>query len=209
MSGTCPPSPSRDSASAAWWGAFPHGATPGSRSLFEVGVTPQVASARLLRFWLAGPIAVEQAGRHRNDRLASPHLGAALETRAVRLAPMDPVWSLRKGTRLPRSYLVGPRRLSPGPEGSRADPDGARLPLPTTFPIPAAAPGTAVQAAFPRSPIRSAQPQCRDSQALAGSSRTLPACHCGPRAGRDPRRKARTASILPTLPVLPVLPARA
>lgn len=51
------------------------------------GVTAQTASGHLLRMLQAGLLALERQGRHRYYRLASPAIGAMLETMMVAAAP--------------------------------------------------------------------------------------------------------------------------
>jgi DNA-binding transcriptional ArsR family regulator len=51
------------------------------------GVTPQTASGHLVRMLDAGLLALERQGRHRYYRLASPAIGAMLESMMVAAAP--------------------------------------------------------------------------------------------------------------------------
>ena len=51
------------------------------------GVTPQTASGHLARMLDAGLLALERQGRHRYYRLASPAIGAMLESMMVAAAP--------------------------------------------------------------------------------------------------------------------------
>jgi DNA-binding transcriptional ArsR family regulator len=64
----------------------------------EAGISAQAASTQLSRLREAGFIEVEQSGRHRFYRLASPQIARALEALAV-LAHPQPVRSLREGNR--------------------------------------------------------------------------------------------------------------
>ena len=54
------------------------------------GVTAQTASGHLVRMLEAGLLALERQGRHRYYRLASPAIGAMLETMMVAAAPPPP-----------------------------------------------------------------------------------------------------------------------
>jgi DNA-binding transcriptional ArsR family regulator len=51
------------------------------------GITAQTASGHLMRMLEAGLLALERQGRHRYYRLASPSIGAMLETMMVATAP--------------------------------------------------------------------------------------------------------------------------
>ncbi len=74
---------------------------PASVLAAEAGVSPQATSAQLKHLRAAGLIGVERSGRHRYHRLASEHVGVILEALA-RVAPVQPVRSLRQGTRAAR-----------------------------------------------------------------------------------------------------------
>jgi len=76
-------------------------ALPASVLAAEAGVSPQAASTQLARLRSAGLITVEPSGRHRYHRLASEHVAEILEGLA-RIAPTQPVRSLRQGTRAAR-----------------------------------------------------------------------------------------------------------
>jgi DNA-binding transcriptional ArsR family regulator len=64
----------------------------------EAGVAPATASHHLARLVDAGLLVVEPRGRHRYFRLAGPEVGALIEA-VARVAPPQPVRSLRQGTR--------------------------------------------------------------------------------------------------------------
>jgi DNA-binding transcriptional ArsR family regulator len=64
----------------------------------EAGVAASTASAHLGKLIDGGLLLVEQHGRHRYFRIASPDVAGALESLA-RLAPAAPVRSLRQGTK--------------------------------------------------------------------------------------------------------------
>ena len=64
----------------------------------EAGVAPATASHHLARLVEAGLLVVEPRGRHRYFRLAGPEVGALIEA-VARVAPPQPVRSLRQGTR--------------------------------------------------------------------------------------------------------------
>jgi hypothetical protein len=64
----------------------------------EAGVAPSTATFHLARLLDAGLVTAERHGRHRYFRLAGPEVAGALEGLA-RLAPAQPVRSLREGTR--------------------------------------------------------------------------------------------------------------
>ncbi|MFZ0216492.1 MAG: helix-turn-helix transcriptional regulator [Candidatus Dormiibacterota bacterium] len=64
----------------------------------EAGIAPSTASAHLARLVQGGLVRVERSGRHRYFRLAGPEVAAAMEALA-RLAPEQPIRSLRQGTR--------------------------------------------------------------------------------------------------------------
>ena len=72
-------------------------ALPASVLADEAGVSRPTASSHLTKLTDAGLLAVERHGRHRYYRLAGPHVGELLE-HLVRLAPAQPVRSLREGT---------------------------------------------------------------------------------------------------------------
>lgn len=71
---------------------------PASTLASEAGVTAATASAHLSRLLDAGLLRVRQQGRFRYYRLAGPDVGELIETLS-RLAPRQPVRSLRQGTR--------------------------------------------------------------------------------------------------------------
>jgi DNA-binding transcriptional ArsR family regulator len=73
-------------------------ALPASTLAAEAGVSPQAASAQLARLTRAGLVTGERSGRHRFYRLASDRVAAILEALAA-AAPVQPVRSLRQGTR--------------------------------------------------------------------------------------------------------------
>jgi DNA-binding transcriptional ArsR family regulator len=73
-------------------------ALPASVLAGEAGVAPSTATFHLQRLLEAGMVTVERSGRHRYYRLAGPEVAAAVEGLA-RLAPAQPVRSLRQGTR--------------------------------------------------------------------------------------------------------------
>jgi DNA-binding transcriptional ArsR family regulator len=73
-------------------------ALPASVLAGEAGVAPSTATFHLQRLLEAGLVSVERSGRHRYYRLACPEVAAAVEGLA-RLAPAQPVRSLREGTR--------------------------------------------------------------------------------------------------------------
>jgi DNA-binding transcriptional ArsR family regulator len=64
----------------------------------EAGVAPSTASHHLARLVDAGFLVPESRGRHRYFRLAGPEVGALIEA-VARVAPPQPVRSLREGTR--------------------------------------------------------------------------------------------------------------
>jgi DNA-binding transcriptional ArsR family regulator len=64
----------------------------------EAGVAPATASHHLARLVDAGFLVAESRGRHRYFRLAGPEVGALIEA-VARIAPPQPVRSLRQGTR--------------------------------------------------------------------------------------------------------------
>jgi DNA-binding transcriptional ArsR family regulator len=64
----------------------------------EAGVAPATASHHLARLVDAGLLVAEPRGRHRYYRLAGPEVGALIEA-VARVAPPQPVRSLRQGTR--------------------------------------------------------------------------------------------------------------
>jgi DNA-binding transcriptional ArsR family regulator len=64
----------------------------------EAGVAPSTATFHLARLLDAGLVTAERQGRHRYFRLAGPEVAEAVEG-LVRLAPAQPVRSLREGTR--------------------------------------------------------------------------------------------------------------
>ena len=73
-------------------------ALPARRLAAEAGVTPATASSHLAKLVRAGLLVVERQGRHRFFRLSGPEVGGLIEALA-RLAPAQPVRSLRQGTR--------------------------------------------------------------------------------------------------------------
>jgi DNA-binding transcriptional ArsR family regulator len=64
----------------------------------EAGVAPSTISGHLGRLTDAGLVSVEASGRHRYYRLSGPEVADTLESLA-RLAPPEPVRSLRQATR--------------------------------------------------------------------------------------------------------------
>ena len=64
----------------------------------EAGVAPSTASHHLARLVDAGLIGVVSRGRHRYFTLAGPHVAELIEA-VARVAPPQPVTSLRQGTR--------------------------------------------------------------------------------------------------------------
>jgi DNA-binding transcriptional ArsR family regulator len=64
----------------------------------EAGVAPSTATFHLGRLLDAGLVTAERHGRHRYFRLAGPEVADAIEA-VGRLAPAQPVRSLREGTR--------------------------------------------------------------------------------------------------------------
>ena len=64
----------------------------------EAGVAPSTASHHLARLVDAGLISVVTRGRHRYFTLAGPHVGELIEA-VARVAPAQPITSLRQGTR--------------------------------------------------------------------------------------------------------------
>jgi DNA-binding transcriptional ArsR family regulator len=64
----------------------------------EAGVAPSTASHHLARLVDAGLVVVEPRGRHRRYALAGPAVGELIEA-VARVAPPQPVTSLRQGTR--------------------------------------------------------------------------------------------------------------
>lgn len=73
-------------------------ALPMSMLAGEAGVAASTASAHLARLVEGGLLRARPQGRHRYYELASPQVAEALESLA-RLAPPQPVRSLRAGTR--------------------------------------------------------------------------------------------------------------
>ncbi|MFD7923657.1 ArsR/SmtB family transcription factor [Streptomyces sp. NPDC059740] len=73
-------------------------ALPASVLAAETGVSAPTMSAHLARLLDGSLVTVERNGRHRYYRLATPAVGEAVEALA-RLAPQQPVRSLRQGTR--------------------------------------------------------------------------------------------------------------
>lgn len=64
----------------------------------EAGVAPSTASHHLARLVEAGLVVVAARGRHRFYTLAGPEVGQLIEA-VARVAPAEPVRSLRQGTR--------------------------------------------------------------------------------------------------------------
>src|SRR5438067_4029060 len=73
-------------------------ARPAGRLAAEAGVAPSTASQHLARLVDAGFLSTEPNGRRRLFRLAGPEINELLEALA-RVAPPEPVRSLRQGTR--------------------------------------------------------------------------------------------------------------
>src|SRR5438270_2405810 len=73
-------------------------ALPASVLADEAGVASSTASAHLGKLLDGGLLTVEQHGRHRYFRISKPEVGELLEALA-RLAPAEPVRSLRQGTK--------------------------------------------------------------------------------------------------------------
>jgi DNA-binding transcriptional ArsR family regulator len=73
-------------------------ALPASVLAGEAGVATSTASAHLSRLVDAGMLAMEAHGRHRYYRLAGPQVGELIEA-VAKVAPAQPVRSLREGTR--------------------------------------------------------------------------------------------------------------
>lgn len=71
---------------------------PASVLAHEAGVAPSTASHHLARLVDAGFIRVDPRGRHRYFTLAGPRIGELIEA-AARVAPAQPITSLRQGTR--------------------------------------------------------------------------------------------------------------
>ncbi|CDO10562.1 transcriptional regulator [Mycolicibacterium cosmeticum] len=76
-------------------------ALPASVLATEAGIARSTASGHLAKLTEAGLLTVHTQGRHRYYRLAGPQVGALLE-QLGRLAPAQPVRSLREGTRAAR-----------------------------------------------------------------------------------------------------------
>lgn len=76
-------------------------ALPASVLAAEAGIARSTASGHLAKLTEAGLLTVHTQGRHRYYRLAGPQVGALLE-QLGRLAPAQPVRSLREGTRAAR-----------------------------------------------------------------------------------------------------------
>ena len=74
-------------------------ALPASALAAEAGVVPSTASGHLARLVDGGLIAAESRGRRRYFRLRGPEVAEALEALA-RIAPPEPVRSLRQATRV-------------------------------------------------------------------------------------------------------------
>lgn len=73
-------------------------ALPAGRLAQEAGVAAATASNHLNHLLAQNLVSVEQHGRHRYYRLATPHVEGVLEALA-RLAPRQPITSLRESTR--------------------------------------------------------------------------------------------------------------
>src|SRR4051812_40263271 len=73
-------------------------ALPASRLAYEAGVSAATASSHLHQLVDAGLLTAEPRGRHRDYRLAGPHVAALIEALG-RVAPAAPIRSLREGTR--------------------------------------------------------------------------------------------------------------
>ncbi len=71
---------------------------PASMLASEAGVSPSTASHHLARLVDGGLLTVAARGRHRYYALAGPQVGELLEA-VARVAPTQPVTSLRAGTR--------------------------------------------------------------------------------------------------------------
>jgi DNA-binding transcriptional ArsR family regulator len=71
---------------------------PASMLAAEAGVTASTASHHLARLVDAGLLTSVSSGRHRYFTLAGPHVGELIEA-VARVAPAQPVRSLRQGTR--------------------------------------------------------------------------------------------------------------
>lgn len=71
---------------------------PASLLAAEAGVAASTASHHLARLVDAGFITVSQRGRHRYFALSGPRIGELIEA-AARVAPRQPITSLRQGTR--------------------------------------------------------------------------------------------------------------
>src|ERR671930_873220 len=74
-------------------------ALPASALAAEAGVAPSTASGHLARLVEGGLLAAESRGRRRYFRLEGPDVAEALEAIA-RIAPREPVRSLRQATRV-------------------------------------------------------------------------------------------------------------
>lgn len=64
----------------------------------EAGIAPSTASHHLAKLVDAGLLAVVKRGRHRYFLLAGPHVAELIEA-VARVAPAQPITSLRQGTR--------------------------------------------------------------------------------------------------------------
>jgi DNA-binding transcriptional ArsR family regulator len=76
-------------------------ALPASVLADEAGISRPTASSHLNKLTTAGLLTVETHGRHRYYRLSGSEVGELLE-QLIRLAPPQPVRSLREGTRAAR-----------------------------------------------------------------------------------------------------------
>jgi DNA-binding transcriptional ArsR family regulator len=76
-------------------------ALPASMLADEAGISRSTASSHLAKLTDAGMLTVRAHGRHRYYRLAGPEIADLLE-RLGRLAPLQPVRSLREGTNAAR-----------------------------------------------------------------------------------------------------------
>jgi DNA-binding transcriptional ArsR family regulator len=74
-------------------------ALPASALAAEAGVAPSTASGHLARLVEGGLLTAESRGRRRYFRLSGPEVAEALEALA-RVAPREPVSSLRQATRI-------------------------------------------------------------------------------------------------------------
>src|SRR5918911_4958178 len=82
-------------------------ALPASVLAAEARVAPSTASEHLAKLVGGGLLAVESRGRRRYFRLYGPEIGDALEA-VSRIAPAEPVRSLRESTRAEALRLARP-----------------------------------------------------------------------------------------------------